>query len=172
MCNGVSMVDRRLCGNPLVFGNISCDSLMGYGLRCTGTNQQCIYPWYGDEERRGANGPFQTCPDKSSQIFNISLTCREHLQQLMDFHDEHFCNDDWPYVEQEPICTNKTEWLSHQDPSFSDPHNCQSSCSSPGPDCVACTNPDYFICTKSGQCVHPDLVCDGHPHSPVSRGRR
>ena len=84
----------------------------------------------------------------------------------MDFHDEHFCNDDWPYVEQEPICTNKTEWLSHQDPSFSDPHNCQSSCSSPGPDCVACTNPDYFICTKSGQCVHPDLVCDGHPQCP------
>ena len=26
-----------------------------------------------------------------------------------------------------------------------------------------CTNPGYFNCTKSGKCVHPSLVCDGHP---------
>ena len=33
----------------------------------------------------------------------------------------------------------------------------------PGPRCLACTNPEYFICPESGVCVHPALVCDGHP---------
>ena len=62
------------------------------------------------------------------------------------------------------MCTNITQWLSDQnDDRYFDPHNCQSSCSSPDLDCVACTNPDYFNCTKSNKCLHPDLVCDGHP---------
>ena len=44
-----------------------------------------------------------------------------------------------------------------------DPHLCQDSCSTSSPDCIACTNPDYFICNKSKMCVHPSLQCDGHP---------
>ena len=46
---------------------------------------------------------------------------------------------------------------------MNDPHNCWGSCANPGSNCTACTNPDYFNCTKSGKCVHPDLRCDGHP---------
>ena len=46
---------------------------------------------------------------------------------------------------------------------FLDPHNCWSSCSVPGDNCLACTNPSYFSCPLSGVCIHPDLQCDGHP---------
>ena len=103
------------------------------------------------------------CPDKSDQVFNSSLTCREHLQHNLDFHTQKFCNENYPEVQSSLICSNKAQWLSFKNPSFSDPHSCQSSCSVPGPDCQACSNSSYFACPKSGQCVHPDLVCDGHP---------
>ena len=67
-------------------------------------------------------------------------------------------------IQSDLICSNKFKWLStKKGPYFSDPHSCQSSCSVPGPDCQACSNSSYFLCPKSGQCVHPDLKCDGHP---------
>ena len=44
-----------------------------------------------------------------------------------------------------------------------DPHLCKDSCEFPSPGCKACSNPDYFQCFDSGQCIHPDLVCDQHP---------
>ena len=46
-----------------------------------------------------------------------------------------------------------------------DPHQCTNSCQNPGYGCLACTNPDYFLCTKNGQnvCIHPDLHCNHHP---------
>merc|ERR1719318_2213886 len=62
------------------------------------------------------------------------------------------------------ICKNRTiPCTNGQDSTYDDPHNCKGSCAVPGPNCQACTNPDYFNCTKSGKCVHPSLVCDGHP---------
>ena len=173
MCYGVSMIDKRLCGNPLVFAGISCTAhspIYGgigvYGKRCTGTNQKCIVPWY--TTHNGNPLPFpQICDDKSDQVFTTGLTCREHLQQYMQYHDEHFCkSEELDWLEDTLICTNKSLWLSEQDPSYSDPHNCQSSCSSPDPDCLACTNPDYFQCPQSDKCLHPGLVCDGHPQCP------
>ena len=36
----------------------------------------------------------------------------------------------------------------------------------PGPDCTACTRPEYFRCTSANKCLHPKLECDGHPHCP------
>ena len=42
-------------------------------------------------------------------------------------------------------------------PEYQDPHNCWASCSQPGESCEACTNPDYFVCKKSGICIHPQL---------------
>ena len=125
---------------------------------------RCVHPWYTKEdggERFGVWDP--QCPDKSDQVFNSSLTCKQHLQHHLDFHTQKLCNENYPEVHFKLICSNKTQWLSEQDPSYSDPHSCQSSCSIPGPDCLACTNSSYFPCPKSGQCVHPDLVCDGHP---------
>ena len=47
---------------------------------------------------------------------------------------------------------------------YNDPHHCWDSCAEPGEACLGCTNPDYFTCSKSGVCIHPDLRCDGHPH--------
>lgn len=65
MCEGgVNTQDRRLCGNPLVFENISCfmfksdGRVSTYGERCTGTNQQCIYPWYSDQMQDSGRGVY------------------------------------------------------------------------------------------------------------------
>ena len=169
-CDGVSRFDSRLCGNPLVFGDKLCsENVVGtpriqtYGQRCTGRNQDCIYPWY--TYYSGRTSTTETCLDKSAKIFNISFTCRDHIKKLGDYHTANFCNFNYPLILSQLICTNKTEWLYKQDPSLIDGHKCQASCSSPEPDldCVACTNPEYFNCTKSGQCVHPNLECDGHP---------
>ena len=153
-CNGVTTRDRRLCGNPLVFSKVPCTKYLTdgtgrveyFGMRCTGTNQECVIPWYTMSDPTPNNHHTRSCrQDKSDRIFNKTLTCREHLQQHMAFHDEHFCNSDY-WLQFDLICTNKTQWLSEvtkEDASFSNPHNCQSSCSSPGLDCLACTNPDY-----------------------------
>ena len=171
-CQSFILNDQRLCGNPLVFSNVPCtennpDGTIGsYGMRCSGSNMQCIKPWYTHQHGEPFFfGEIARCDDKSDQIFTINKTCREHLQQYITFHDDHFCNL-YPWLQNELICKNKNQWLSEHDASFSDPHSCHSSCSNPGPDCVACTNPEYFNCSKSGQCLHPDLECDGHPQCP------
>ncbi len=158
-----------LCRDPRVWANVSCSSnfwndgtVEYYGLRCTGQNMRCVVPWYTLYDGDPADSDYVTqCPDKSDQVFNSSLTCSQHLQQQIDFHTQSFCNENYG-VQSFLICTNKSQWLSGKDKSFTDPHSCQSSFSIPGPDCLACTNSSYFPC-QSGQCVHPDLVCDGHP---------
>ena len=164
----IEMNDPTLCQDPRVWANVSCisssytEEVYRYGLRCSGQNMRCVFPWY--TVRNGVQNSLPTqCPDKSDEVFNTSLTCRQHLQQHIDFHTKSFCNENYPKLSWERICTNKSRWLSKQDPSYSDPHQCQSSCSLPGQDCQACSNSSYFPCPKSGQCVHPDLRCDGHP---------
>ena len=163
--------DPTLCQDSRVWANVSCtdylaDGTVGsYGLRCTGQNMRCVWPWYTDVYGKPSSGSVTQCPDKSDQVFNSSLTCRQHLQQHMEFHTKTYCNENYYWLSY-PICTNKTQWLSRKDKSYNDPHFCQSSCSDPGPDCQACSNPSYFRCPQSGQCVHPDLVCDGHPQCP------
>ena len=170
--------DPALCRDPRVWANVSCSlySPVGkvntQGLRCIGTNMRCVYPWY--TTNYGVPFPLLTqCPDKSDQVFNSSLTCKEHLQHYIDFHTQMFCNENYPSVQSELICTNKSQWLyemvlygnkyNSEPNSYTDPHSCQSSCLDPGIDCKACSNASYFLCPQSGQCVHPDLVCDGHP---------
>ena len=161
-----------LCRDPRVWANVSCSEyyrdgrVMKYGLRCSGQNMRCVYPWY--TWHRGltqSSGWATQCPDKSDQVFNSSLTCRQHLQQNIDLYTQRFCNENYSDYQSEPIClsSNKYELLSGKDKSYTDPHSCQSSCSVPSPDCLACSNSSYFPCHKSGQCVHPDLKCDGHP---------
>ena len=180
----ISNTDHRLCGNPLVFRDMKCISyfpgppgragVRWYGKKCTGTNQQCVVPWYTQGSTRKGEGILsERCPDKSDQMFDVGLTCRQHLQQYIEFHDYHFC--DIPYYHPsskhaELICKNKTKWFEQQGSTFMDPHDCQSSCSassrSLGLDCTACTNPSYFSCTSANKCLHPQLVCDGHPQCP------
>ena len=163
----VSSTDPRLCTNPHVWSKVTCswnnyDGTTNFGLRCKGTNMECVFPWYTYYTGEIWGSYLTQCPDKSDQVFNSSLTCRQHLQLAINYHDDTFCSQN-SYLQFELICTNKSKWLSEQDTALSNPHSCQDSCSKPGPDCMACTNQDYFPCPKSGQCVHPDLVCDGHP---------
>ena len=85
----VSRDDKQLCGNPLVWKNISCSNynyegaLRRYGMRCNGTYQTCVTPWYnvvdGDEDVTTNTLP--SCQDKSDQIFPIGQTCASILKQ-------------------------------------------------------------------------------------------
>ena len=171
--------DPALCQHPRVWADVPCSVNYNdgrgryYGLRCSGKIMTCVLPWYTKDNGEPGSGELTQCPDKSDQIFNSSLKCSEHLKQHSDFHTQKFCNENYTIynntvrnetdIQTELICTNKTQWLSTKDLSYTDPHSCQSSCSVPGPDCLACSNSSYFPCPKSGQCVHPDLRCDGHP---------
>ena len=62
------------------------------------------------------------------------------------------------------ICDFTMDWVQGKT-DYTDPHDCQMSCDNPSYGCHACTNKRYFNCTKNGVeiCLHPDLVCDGHP---------
>ena len=136
--------DTALCQDPRVWANVSCSdyysdgSVQYYGLRCTGQNMRCVLPWYTMDDGE-PGGAVTQCPDKSDQVFNSSLTCRQHLQQHIDFHNQSFCNENYPKVQSKLVCTNKTKWLSGKDESHSDPHSCQSSCNVPDSDCQACS---------------------------------
>ena len=170
----IKINDTTLCQDPRLWANVSCiaylDNLVwSYGFRCTGQNMRCVQPWYTKDNGVPHSSLLRQSPDKSDQVFNSSLTCREHLQQHIDFFTQRFCNETndmidgvLPLARGAP-CKNITKWLSEKDKSYTDPHSCQSSCSVPGPDCQACSNSSYFLCPRSGQCVHPQLVCDGHP---------
>ena len=173
ICNtgsgNIATNDPALCQHPGVWADVPCTQYYKdgrveiNGLRCSGQNMRCVHPWYTWPGGEPESGDVTQCPDKSDQVFNSSLTCREH------FHTQKFCNETYN-VQSNPFCSssNKIQWLSeyeqaHNDTNYIDPHSCQTSCSVPGPDCQACSNSSYFLCPKSGQCVHPDLVCDGHP---------
>ena len=166
----IKVNNPALCRDPRVWANVSCsynwddkDGIRRYhGLRCTGQNMRCVVPWYTVDNGEPYSSYVTQCPDKSDQVFNSSHTCSQHLQQHIDFHTQSFCND--TRFRSELVCTNKSEWLVGKDKSYTDPHSCQSSCLVPGPECKACTNSSYFLCPKSGQCVHPDLECDGVPN--------
>ena len=167
----ISTADSRLCSNPKVWRNVTCTKylddgrLKENGIRCNGTNMGCTIPWYTSYDGRPSN---PKCSDRSDEIFEMDLTCRQHLQKHLDFHNDKFCNENYPEVNNKMICTNKNEWLKYWSSDRSDPHNCQSSCanSSVGLDCIACSNSSYFSCFKSSRCIPPELVCDGHPQCP------
>ena len=110
--------DPHLCQDPRVWENVPCryiDDDTVHGLRCTGNNMRCVAPWY--TQASGQPGPNTQCPDKSDQKFNCSLTCSQHLQEHMDFHTQNFCSENFfeqtknYYYKNQPICTNKSEWL-------------------------------------------------------------
>ena len=112
--------DKRVCGNPLVWKRLSCieyskynstidDTIVAsYGLRCLGKNMECVKPWYTSDDGSTTQG----CSDKSDQIFTRGWTCRQHLQQNIEFHDRHFCNTSVPSnVKSQLICTDKIKWM-------------------------------------------------------------
>ena len=163
--------NKQLCRNFTFWGNIGCDEyyedgrVSRRGKRCIGASQHCYFPWY--LQNYGSLAHTSKCSDKSDEIFPIGSKCPQNSKYL-EIHNNFFCNNSvntgvgiLQYLE---ICTNPQGWLGAQTKEdYLDPHNCWSSCACPGPECKACTNPDYFQCHQSGQCIHPSLLCDGHP---------
>ena len=98
--------------------------------------------------------------DKSDQVFHMNTQC--NVTNYIDIHTKLFCDTD-DMRNETAVCKDPEAWLNSKNNHYQDPHFCQASCDRPGPNCTACTNPSYFICQKSGMCLHPDLVCDGHP---------
>ena len=170
--------DPTLCSNTNFWKNVTC-TVYQYGevetdgKRCSGQQQHCYYPWYTWYDGVPYYGYKQTCDDKSDQVFPLNTKCSDIARQHLQDHNDRFCND--ARVKDKEICTSPQQWLQkrqqrkktkYHDPQwYIDPHNCQASCAEadPSPDCLSCQNKLYYKCEKSQQCVHPDLVCDGHP---------
>ena len=84
----------------------------------------------------------RTCVDKSDRVFEVGQHCpsNDSTYNCTTYLGEVFpCPDDSPA------------------------RNCWDSCDKPGPNCTTCTNTAYFHCTHSNYCLHPQLLCDGHP---------
>ena len=148
------------------------------GKRCLGKQQHCYYPWYSElyTYRENNQGRLMTtCSDKSDQIFE-----KKDCKMFSNYLDEYkllFCTPTYYDEDQQELKSllMTTYWAENcAEDIFTklremyreeDPHSCQESCSSPGPGCQACTNPEYFRCQRSNSqvCLHPELVCDGHP---------
>ena len=164
----ISTLDKRLCQNTPFWNNVDPDyyaskEKIAFGRKCNGTQQHFIYTWYNYENGNPLNFLKQNCDDKSDRVFRAGVPCRNSTHYIQ-MHNKAWCSS--PYVKDSEICTDPKSWVeNHPDQSrIEDPHFCQDSCSKPGPGCIACTNPNFFPCSE--MCLHPDLVCDGHPQCP------
>ena len=102
-----------------------------------------------------------TCSDGSDKVFPIGAECN-NVQTHFDAHCEHFCKDKQNCSIE--ACLSKSMPCPMDFTNHSTRYNdCGISCAEPGFNCISCTHKDYFNCTKSGVCVHKDLLCDGHP---------
>ena len=170
--NSIGTADEKLCKNYTFWRSMHEDlsflllsnTMKVISLSCRGVMQKIYLPWYYNSlgSLSGLLTAFKgTCEDQSEKIHQRDSLCdsKLYLQQYSDL---------WCGVDRDSKlktrCQNLLEWFSAQEDSFyTDPHSCQDSCLHPGYRCEACTNPDYFICEQSHVCIHPALVCDGHP---------
>ena len=157
----IHSIDTQLCGDHEFLRDQDCNlyydngtKVSSFGLRCWGTMQHCVYPWIYDEN--GYPGPWllRYCEDKSESVFHVGTTCPRG-SVFLQIHN---------------VVTKKSRkdenWFEDKmllDKRYEDPYGCFDSCLVPGPGCAACTNEEYFLCKKSGVCIHPTLLCDGHP---------
>ena len=177
----LSSSDSNLCQNKTFWRNVDCNfyfnrdftKVQGYGIRCSGRNQQCSYPYYYDDlKRQDIYFASSQCEDKSDRVHQANTSCPSSKTYLQIYADMR-CDSDW---KNSDICLAPEKWLEQQtkrEPRnlgfsgkelyYHDPHGCWDSCAEPGPECRACTGDKYFSCHKSNMCVHKDLVCDGHP---------
>ena len=144
------------------------------GIRCNGSNKECIVPWYRSlfTLTSSERNHFATkCADKSDQVHNIGAACPNSTHYL-NIWKSIFCPVDVEWMKEYKtaiLCRDSKIFHKRMADNieeyhdFYDPHNCWSSCQISGENCLACTNSSYFQCPLSGQCVHPELVCDGHP---------
>ena len=145
---------------------------------CQGKQQHCYTPWYYFPTGNIFKSDYlitYECEDKSDQIFLSKQSC-PNITTYLQYHNDLFCenqtefNNDSIQALFSQLCSLSPAWIKEhqQDPRYDDPHHCQLSCKEPGPGCNACTNEKYFHCNSSEihHCIHPDLVCDGHPQCP------
>ena len=164
--------DAKLCGNSTFWTRpehdcndyvSNVDGVAGYGQRCTGTRQQCYWPWYSWYNAQEATYAKSSCDDYSDQIFLTESTCntKKYTEMYLSFFCSNASGTECSTIQMLIKKANET-----QNMKTLDPHNCRASCMTPGPDCKACTNPEYKICTRNNTevCLHPQLVCDGHQH--------
>ena len=174
----LSLDHPELCRNATYWrsNNFSCNQYSNTGLvtavgaRCSGNLQQCIFPWYRNWIAETGNNP--TCEDKSDQVFPINSSCSQFNKLFVETYKTNWCSGDTDR-ERGDYCEGEynlreyddlDDWFSQQDSKITDPHGCQRSCSTDGPDCLTCEHPDFFKCNATGFCIHKDLVCDHHPH--------
>ena len=182
----VSLDSPELCRNRHYWNksNFSCDwnewfGLVGVGIRCSGDYQHCYWPWYTLHDADPFFHP--TCVDFSDQVFAINTTCRQFNQQFIETYKTIWCTterknakyceggeglyQDGNKIYNYKIYENLDDWfLKQENDKITDPHGCERSCSTAGPDCLACTHPDFFHCNSTGFCINKENVCDGHPH--------
>ena len=161
----------KLCGNTTFWNEISCNlysdgEISAFGLRCTGKLQHCYYPWYVTSNKYYETYKAihkHTCDDLSDRIFDVNSKCT--TEKYQDKYRKLFCSNDPMMITSDNICDNDEAWINTKTTAeYLDPHDCYSSCKSPGPGCEACTNGTYLQCTRDGTkvCLHPELLCDGH----------
>ena len=178
-CGSINTDNDAICSNFTLWKNSSCDVQNGayLGASCRGNPGECYYPWYARYD--GYVAPYcasgglcnplilsHECSDKSDQVFPLNQTCRTLAHYLYNFYGPMYCQGQWSeFCERlRDIEKAKVELSEIPAQPYYDPHHCWDSCAEPGESCLACTNPNYFNCTKSRVCIHPDLRCDGHPH--------
>ena len=137
------------------------------------TDYDCVSDWYEY---------YNECEDKSDQIFLTGTKCdpinsvRKYCHQFCqpEKDEKHpRCRED-VCAEPESWLEENLHWLRERRGDILDPHHCQQSCREPGLGCEACTNLDYFHCVRNNVsvCLHPDLVCDSHPHCDQAEDER
>ena len=130
---------------------------------------------------------YHKCEDNSDQIHLLEGNCS--IDAHVSSYIENFCTENSTYqrgIYCQEVLEDTNSWILRQIEIYKDllndtgsddwdirkaeaqldPHNCQASCAEPGYGCQACTHPDYsFQCKVNDllHCLHPQLVCDGHP---------
>ena len=104
------------------------------------------------------------CRDKSDQVFVMDKPCTE--EEFVKKYNETICTGANGVLKEDEHCYRLDDIIrDHNTSAYWNPHHCTNSCKYPGYGCLACSNPEYFRCTKNHQsvCIHPDLHCNHHP---------
>ena len=155
--------DTELCGDSLFWSEQTCDwfhrgEKVAIGQRCSGGTQHCIYPWY-NTPTYSTYYNLITCVDFSDRVFTVNETCTE--EKYLATYNKTVCYGDLKDYNANN-CKDLEGFMRENSTDYWNPHNCTDSCSDPGYGCRACTNPEYFLCTRNNTsvCIHPELVCN------------
>ena len=183
-CGNFYSDDSELCSKHTFWKSVPCskqlyDKFHSEGLRCRGKIQHCYHPLYTwsipkisyDFIKFFKNKPMKkSCMDKSDRIIPTGRKCsdiaKSYIAEFKSRNPNHGCWHNYMGLLKCDKPYDYDRFEKEYGTTVSNPHNCKDSCDKPSPDCISCTNPKYyFTCEINGtrQCIHTDLVCDGHP---------